>query len=68
MGYAFTLPLLSVLSGTTVPLGSYVHYPTISTDMMRRVRERKVEGTNAQGVSASAWKTRGKLLCVLFRV
>ncbi|KAJ9099797.1 hypothetical protein QFC21_003796 [Naganishia friedmannii] len=62
MGYAFTLPLLSVLSGNTVPLGSYVHYPTISTDMMRRVKERKVEGTNARGVSGSAWRTRGKLL------
>ena len=62
MGYAFTLPLVSLLSGQSVPLGSYVHYPVISTDMLRRVKERKVEGTNQQGISASRWRTWGKLL------
>ncbi|EPY84883.1 hypothetical protein CB1_000435010 [Camelus ferus] len=32
MGYAFTLPLFKYLGGCRV--GSYVHYPTISTDML----------------------------------
>ncbi|KAJ9091580.1 hypothetical protein QFC19_009036 [Naganishia cerealis] len=62
MGYAFTLPVLALLSGNAVPLGSYIHYPVISTDMIRRVKERKVEGTNVQGISGSAWRTQGKLL------
>lgn len=39
MGHPFTLPLLSFLSGSTVPLGAYVHYPVISTDMIGRVRD-----------------------------
>lgn len=38
MGYAFTLPLFRFLGGCSV--GSYVHYPTISTDMLSVVRER----------------------------
>lgn len=38
MGYAFTLPLFRYLGGCSV--GSYVHYPTISTDMLSVVRER----------------------------
>uniref|UniRef100_A0A3Q0QVA3 GDP-Man:Man(3)GlcNAc(2)-PP-Dol alpha-1,2-mannosyltransferase n=1 Tax=Amphilophus citrinellus TaxID=61819 RepID=A0A3Q0QVA3_AMPCI len=38
MGYAFTLPLFRYLGGCSV--ASYVHYPTISTDMLSVVRER----------------------------
>lgn len=38
MGYAFTLPVFRYLGGCHV--GSYVHYPTISTDMLSVVRER----------------------------
>ena len=38
MGYAFTLPLFRYFGGCAV--GSYVHYPTISTDMLSVVRER----------------------------
>lgn len=33
MGYAFTLPLAKLLFA--IPTGAYVHYPTISTDMLR---------------------------------
>lgn len=32
MGYAFTLPLAKLLFA--IPTGAYVHYPTISTDML----------------------------------
>lgn len=35
MGYAFTYPLVSILLG--IPVASYTHYPTISTDMLARV-------------------------------
>lgn len=38
MGYAFTLPVFKYLGGCHV--ASYVHYPTISTDMLSVVRER----------------------------
>ena len=39
MGNPFTLPFIAFMSGWTVPLGAYVHYPVISTDMIGRVRE-----------------------------
>ena len=35
MGYAFTLPLFKYFGGSKV--GCYVHYPTISTDMLNKV-------------------------------
>ncbi|XP_024866684.1 GDP-Man:Man(3)GlcNAc(2)-PP-Dol alpha-1,2-mannosyltransferase isoform X2 [Kryptolebias marmoratus] len=38
MGYAFTLPIFRYLGGCRV--ASYVHYPTVSTDMLSVVRER----------------------------
>ncbi|KAI6039650.1 glycosyltransferase family 4 protein [Pisolithus marmoratus] len=47
MGYAFTFPAVAWLTRGTLPIGAYVHYPTISTDMLARVR-------------AESWKMRGK--------
>ncbi|KAG7264750.1 hypothetical protein CRUP_009072 [Coryphaenoides rupestris] len=38
MGYAFTLPIFRYLGGCSV--ASYVHYPTITTDMLSVVSER----------------------------
>eukprot|EP01006_Ploeotia_vitrea_P050357 TRINITY_DN67450_c5_g1_i1.p1 TRINITY_DN67450_c5_g1~~TRINITY_DN67450_c5_g1_i1.p1 ORF type:complete len:476 (+),score=28.16 TRINITY_DN67450_c5_g1_i1:50-1477(+) len=38
MGYAFTLPLFSCFGGCKI--GCYVHYPTISTDMLEAVTTR----------------------------
>lgn len=49
MGYAFTYPLFRYVAGCTV--GSYTHYPTISTDMLGRVANR-VEAHNNQGFIA----------------
>eukprot|EP01117_Protostelium_nocturnum_P013429 TRINITY_DN5009_c0_g1_i1.p1 TRINITY_DN5009_c0_g1~~TRINITY_DN5009_c0_g1_i1.p1 ORF type:complete len:484 (-),score=164.67 TRINITY_DN5009_c0_g1_i1:78-1529(-) len=43
MGYAFTLPIFSWIAKSRV--GCYVHYPTISSDMLKRV-ENKVEAHN----------------------
>lgn len=35
MGYPFTYPFIKLLFGSKrVPVGAYVHYPTISTDML----------------------------------
>ena len=47
MGYAFALGLSSFLF-PTVPTGAYVHYPTISTDMLDSLQ------TGGQGVNAGA--------------
>lgn len=49
MGYAFTLPVFKWLGDCNV--GCYVHYPTISTDMLRRVKSR-VRSHNNRGMVA----------------
>lgn len=41
MGYAFCLPLFKYLGGSKV--SCYVHYPTISTDMLSVVQQQKVK-------------------------
>lgn len=58
MGYAFTLALSKFLF-PTVPTGAYVHYPTISTDMLASLDADQEKG---RGVNAGAGKgTRGAL-------
>ncbi|BFZ54409.1 asparagine-linked glycosylation protein [Savitreella phatthalungensis] len=37
MGYAFTYPLVALL--LRIPVATYTHYPTISTDMLSRVKQ-----------------------------
>ncbi|XP_030635661.1 GDP-Man:Man(3)GlcNAc(2)-PP-Dol alpha-1,2-mannosyltransferase isoform X2 [Chanos chanos] len=51
MGYAFTLPVFRYLGGCHV--GSYVHYPTISTDMLSVVRQRNPRFNNADYISSN---------------
>lgn len=36
MGYAFSFPVFYLMAGSTI--GAYVHYPTISTDMLEKAR------------------------------
>uniref|UniRef100_A0A672H2E4 GDP-Man:Man(3)GlcNAc(2)-PP-Dol alpha-1,2-mannosyltransferase n=1 Tax=Salarias fasciatus TaxID=181472 RepID=A0A672H2E4_SALFA len=60
MGYAFTLPLFRYLGGCSV--ASYVHYPTISTDMLAVVRERNPRFNNPDFVSNSLFLSAVKLL------
>ncbi|KAG8880392.1 asparagine-linked glycosylation protein [Tulasnella sp. 331] len=64
MGYAFTFPLVALTSRFFCPIsiGSYVHYPTISTDMLQRVKDRKAGHTNTDAVTKSKWKSTVKLL------
>lgn len=64
MGYAFTFYVVRLVAG--VPVGAYVHYPTISTEMVHRVRSRTAWHTNSGAISSSAVLSRGKQLCVLF--
>ncbi|KAL4896479.1 hypothetical protein BDV59DRAFT_107344 [Aspergillus ambiguus] len=57
MGYAFALGLSKLLF-PAVPTGAYVHYPTISTDMLQSLDDR----TGVQGVNAGAGRgLRGHL-------
>ncbi|KAF9453183.1 glycosyltransferase family 4 protein [Macrolepiota fuliginosa MF-IS2] len=60
MGYAFTFRVASILG--RIPVGAYVHYPTISTDMLARVRSRRKWHTNASAISSSAVLSKAKLL------
>lgn len=46
MGYAFTLALSAFLF-PNVPTGAYVHYPTISTDMLGSLHAERGRGVNA---------------------
>ncbi|KAI6708778.1 hypothetical protein PZA11_007761 [Diplocarpon coronariae] len=59
MGYAFALAFSKILF-PSVPTGAYVHYPTISTDMLSSLDPKSATGT--QGVNAGKGRgTSGKL-------
>lgn len=60
MGYAFTLPVFRYLGGCGV--GSYVHYPTVSTDMLSVVRERNPRFNNADFISGNPVLSAAKVL------
>ncbi|KIY69521.1 glycosyltransferase family 4 protein [Cylindrobasidium torrendii FP15055 ss-10] len=60
MGYAFSFPVVSLIA--SVPTGAYVHYPTISTQMLKRVTNRQSGVTNRNFISQSIVLTYGKLL------
>ncbi|KAI0931011.1 hypothetical protein AcV7_005038 [Taiwanofungus camphoratus] len=60
MGYAFTFHVVRLLG--RIPVGAYVHYPTISTDMLARVKSRKKWHTNSDTISSSTVLSKGKLL------
>lgn len=59
MGYAFTLPLFKYFGGCKV--GCYVHYPTISTDMLKRVKSRTLAHNNRNIVAKNPFLTWIKL-------
>jgi len=59
MGYAFTLPLFKYFGGCKV--GSYVHYPTISTDMLEKVNQGNTDFNNAAYISKSLVLSKIKL-------
>ncbi|ORY83910.1 hypothetical protein BCR37DRAFT_402462 [Protomyces lactucae-debilis] len=51
MGYAFTYPLVSHLLG--IPVATYTHYPTISSDMLNQA--------NTSGLRLLYWKAFARL-------
>ncbi|KAI0076731.1 glycosyltransferase family 4 protein [Panus rudis PR-1116 ss-1] len=60
MGYAFTFHVVRWVGG--VHIGAYVHYPTISTDMLERVKSRKEWHTNSNAISSSSFLSGLKLI------
>nr|XP_005007108.1 GDP-Man:Man(3)GlcNAc(2)-PP-Dol alpha-1,2-mannosyltransferase isoform X2 [Cavia porcellus] len=60
MGYAFTLPLFKYLGGCRV--GSYVHYPTISTDMLSVVKNQTAAFNNASFITRNPFLSKVKLI------
>jgi len=60
MGYAFTYPIFRFIGGCKV--GCYVHYPTISTDMLVKVKTREATYNNSAIISQSAVLTHAKLI------
>lgn len=59
MGYAFTFPVFKYIGGAKI--GCYVHYPTISTDMLRRVANRTLSHNNKSYVVRNPFLTYTKL-------
>lgn len=51
MGYAFTYPLIKLFTNSKIIC--YVHYPTISTDMLKIVKKRTTTFNNNQKISNS---------------
>lgn len=60
MGYAFILPLFKIFGGCKT--ACYVHYPTISTDMIMKVDSRKEDFNNAGRITRSMILSYGKLM------
>ncbi|CAM9401318.1 unnamed protein product [Scytosiphon promiscuus] len=58
-GFAFSFPV-AWLAGCSV--GAYVHYPTISTDMLSRVRDQRPSHNNRTWITSSVAVSRAKVL------
>ncbi|XP_021859515.1 GDP-Man:Man(3)GlcNAc(2)-PP-Dol alpha-1,2-mannosyltransferase [Spinacia oleracea] len=58
-GYAFTYPLARIFGCKVI---SYTHYPTISSDMVSRVRSRSALYNNDDFIARSVWLSRCKII------
>ena len=58
MGYSFTYPLFWICGAK---IGCYIHYPTISTDMLDKVRNRANSFNNKGFIAKSKILTTGKV-------
>ena len=78
MGYAFTYPALRSLTPSNpnlprnapgwrnpIPIIAYIHYPTISSSMLKRVSAREAGVTNSGMVARSSILSLGKLMYVI---
>ena len=59
MGYTFVLALWALLF-PSVPRGAYVHYPTISTDMLSSLADEQNTGRGVNAGTGKGWKGKGK--------
>ncbi|XP_018572370.1 GDP-Man:Man(3)GlcNAc(2)-PP-Dol alpha-1,2-mannosyltransferase isoform X2 [Anoplophora glabripennis] len=59
-GFSFSLPVFKYLGGCKT--GSYIHYPTITKDMLRRVSSRQAIYNNREVIARSQTLTLGKLI------
>lgn len=64
MGYSFTYPVFALLGGAVV--ATYTHYPTISSDMLKKVTAGESSFNNDVGVSKSGFLTKIKVLYSFF--
>lgn len=55
---------MRLIAGSTTAIGTYTHYPTVSADMVKRVKTGAF-GVESLGASKSALRTRLKLVYVL---
>ncbi|KAL9304118.1 hypothetical protein ACSQ67_021381 [Phaseolus vulgaris] len=62
-GYAFTYPLARLFGCKVI---CYTHYPTISSDMLSRVRERSLMYNNDALITKSVWLSRCKIVYYTF--
>ncbi|KAJ2390098.1 asparagine-linked glycosylation protein, partial [Coemansia sp. RSA 2603] len=53
VGYAFSYPLVRMVCGERVPVVSYTHYPTISSDMQTLVASRESGVSNSSAIASS---------------
>ncbi|XP_018401714.1 PREDICTED: GDP-Man:Man(3)GlcNAc(2)-PP-Dol alpha-1,2-mannosyltransferase isoform X2 [Cyphomyrmex costatus] len=60
MGYAFTYPLFKYIGGCQV--GSYTHYPTISSDMLKYVYRRVISHNNGRIIAKNPFLSGLKFL------
>ncbi|KAG5868191.1 hypothetical protein JTB14_030264 [Gonioctena quinquepunctata] len=59
-GFTFTLPLFKYIGGCKT--GCYIHYPTITNEMLKRVSNRQAIYNNRGVIARSPVLTMGKLL------
>jgi hypothetical protein len=68
MGYAFTYPVVRYLTKRIrpkrVPIIAYIHYPTISLSMLRRVSSRESNYANSGQIASSTALSTGKLMWI----
>ncbi|XP_020276517.1 GDP-Man:Man(3)GlcNAc(2)-PP-Dol alpha-1,2-mannosyltransferase-like isoform X2 [Asparagus officinalis] len=62
-GYAFTYPLARIFGCKVI---CYTHYPTISSDMVSRVRQRSSMYNNEALIAKSIWLSRCKVIYYTF--
>ena len=65
MGYSFTYPLFR-LCGSKV--GCYIHYPTISTDMLNKVKNRGDSFNNDSRIAKSTILTNAKVSFIISNI